>query len=448
MNKLIYRFFLIIGFSTLCFSNSVDDVELQRTSLHSLEYKIALDNFRNKNYEASYEQFSTLFLNDMGNILINFYLGRSAYETKRYDMALSAYDRILISEPNNNRVRLEVAQTYMMMKMYTQSIAEFELALESKLPSLVRKRVEANIKMMKSKQKKHFFNITALLGLIYDSNINATPEAGAFDIYSPSLNATVTLNNNGEEEGATIVQFATIASYKYKIEDNLFINSTITPMMLKYINHKEKDLHALSLSFTPTLYQKSDKYEFGFIYDHIYLGHKGYQKNFYVKPKYSKVLDKKLLFESSLKAGRINYISESEKDANSLQLENRLKYSSENAGLFSFGLDLGKDIEINDSRTDISKDFYGVSLSNSYDFLDGYSVKTSISYKNILYRDKDINFLSRREDKKSDYSISLQKMLMDNSLINIGSTFTNNTSNHESFDYDKYTLNLNFIYSF
>lgn len=420
---------------------------VKQKSFSKSSYDLALSHFRKKEYEKAYELFNEVFFNDMGNSLTNFYLGRSAYETKRYEFAISAYDRILITEPNNNRVRLELGQTYMMMNLYTQSIKEFETALEGKLPAKVREKVEANIAFMKNKQKKHFFNITALLGVIYDSNINASPDAGQFDIYSPSLNSNLTLTNTGDYEDTMITQLALVMAHKYKPSDNYYIDTTLTPLLLAYKDYSEKDIHALSLNVSPTFVEKDEKYTLSFLVDKVYQGRDPYQFNFYINPKYAKVLSSNTLYEVGLKIGRIDYASEL-KDSNSFALKNTLKYATTDYGLFTFNFELGKENELKETRTDVSLVSYNLNVANSYEIKPTYTLQSSLGYKITSYDDTDVNFLNRREDKKIDASISLQKTLGNNKAIILGATFTDNDSNQESFIYDKHTLKANFIYSF
>ena len=200
MKKIVFIFNIFLLFS-LSLNASTDDGNKVYISGSKGLYNDALKNFRSKNYEKSYTQFNALFLTNMEDVLINFYLGRSAYELEKYEFALSAYDRILIAEPNNTRARLEMAQTYFKMKLYVQSLSEFNEVLKNKkLPLKVKKIVNAKVEYIKSIQKKSFIKATAIAGILYDSNINSTPATGSFNIYNPTVDSTVLVTNNDKEE--------------------------------------------------------------------------------------------------------------------------------------------------------------------------------------------------------------------------------------------------------
>ena len=411
-------------------------------------YNKALNNFRAKNYEKSYLQFNSLFLNNMQDILINFYLGRSAYELGKYEFALSAYDRILIAEPKNTRARLEMAQTYFKMKLYTQSLNEFNEVLKNKkIPIKVKKIVNAKVEYIKSIQKKSFFSATAIAGILYDSNINSTPTTGSFDIYNPTVDSTITVTNNDKEESTSIYQVVGQLNHTYKYSDNFILNSSATALLMKYNDYKEKDIHALSLSTAPTYLSKNYKIALSVLFDKVNLGHESYQNNIYFNPTYTRVLNDKLLYSTGVKIGRITFVKEKDRDVNMLEWQNSLKYLTNKFGLFTIGLNLGKEYELRNQRTDVEHRYFNTYINNSYELIDDYLLQTTIGYKQLNYDDTDINFQSKKKDKKSDFSMSIIKPINKQIIANIGANYTKKDSNHVSSEYDKYTIKANLIWN-
>ncbi len=415
----------------------------------SKDYQQALSIYKQKRYEEAYTLFNKLFFNDMGNILINYYLGRSAYETKKYEFAISAYDRILIAEPNNIRVRLELAQTYLQMGLLSQALTEFNSVLASEeLPLKVQEKVIANVEAIKQKQTKHFFNITALLGMIYDSNVSNSPNAGSFSIYNPTLDTDIELSNSGEKNSTMIYQLASIFSYKYKVDDNFALENNLTLLNLKYDDYKEKDIHYISTVFQPTYYTKDYKIALNFNFEKVFLGHHPYQHNFYITPSITKVLDKTLLYTTGLKLGQINYKNEPTRNSHLVEWQNSLKYVISPQSTFTFSGNLGKELEREESRTDVSTEYYSLGVANNYMFTKFYSLQSSVLYKETLDVEKDVNFLSRKRDKKKDFALNLQRKFGEKSIISAGGTYSKQDSNHESSPYSKYTIKLNYIQNF
>lgn len=81
------------------------DESLQR------EYKVAVQSYKAHDFSTSYKLLSKLYITRLSDANLNFYLGRSAYETGHYEMALAAFERVQMLEPSNLRNRLEMGRT-------------------------------------------------------------------------------------------------------------------------------------------------------------------------------------------------------------------------------------------------------------------------------------------------------------------------------------------------
>lgn len=412
------------------------------------EYTIALGYFKNKEYQKSFDAFNSLFQNNLDHILINYYLGRSAFEIGQYEFAISAYDRILIQQPDNSRVRLELAQSYLQMGLWAQALEEFNIVSKGKLPANIKQRVERTIVLLKNKEKKSQFSAYAMASMIYDSNINNTSLIDTFDIYSPDLGSNITVSSSGKEESTMIYHTLVNMNYKYKLEDDTIWDTNFSFMNMKYDDYKSKDLHVVSLNTKPIFFKRKYKSAIALQLDKIYLGHKPYQLNYYVIPEYTESLTENLLMTASLKLGRVNYHNEIDKDAKLFDYGTSFKYLNADYGLFTFALNSGKEIESSEARTDISNSYANVFLSNSIQFLKDYTLTSAANFKMTNYRDYDANFQNKREDKKRDFSISLEKQISNNLILNAGSSYSKRKSNQEPSEYSKYTFKIGAFITF
>jgi len=77
-----------------------------------------------------------------------------------------------------------------------------------------------------------------------------------------------------------------------------------------------------------------------------------------------------------------------------------------------------------------------------------YTIQTSLNYKQFHYSDTDVNFRTKRKDKKSDITLAVHKPINKEMLVNVASTYSNRDSNHASAEYDKYMLKANFLWNF
>lgn len=411
-------------------------------------YKSALKYYKNKNYKKSYELFNELFQTNLDNILVNYYLGRSAFMLKEYEFALSAYERILMQQPNNHKVRLELAQTYIHMGLWAQALNEYTIVSKKELPVNIKQRVEKTIELLKNKEKRSSISLYALLSMVYDSNINNTSKIGSFDIYSSQLDTNLIVDNSSKKESAMVYQAVANLNHKYKLSDSFIWDSNLTSINLKYVNHKDKDINMISFSTGPVNYKKKYKTSLSFIVDKVFLGHNPYQFNYYIKPTYTRSITKKLVYNVSLKAGRVNFRDSPDLDAKVIELANSLGYLSNSFGLFNLKATVGKEIEVNKPRTDVTYNYYDFLIGNSLSIFDNYKLMTSANYKVSKYKDYDTNFQIKREDKKRVFSIGLERQIGKNMGVSLGSTYTKRDSNQEPSQYSKYTAKLSFYMSF
>lgn len=442
---------ILLTISILFLTNSFAIEDVFENSVLKQEqalYEEGLNSYKKKDFKKSYEIFNKLFLTNLDNIFVNYYLGRSAYELELYEFAVSAYDRILIQQPQNHRVRLELAQTYLSMGLWAQSLDEFTKVSEGKLPKQVKQRVEKTISLLKNKQRRSIFSFYSLFAMIYDSNINNSSNVGTFDIYSPNLSTNITVNGNTKKESAMIYQAVGSFNYKYKIDDELIWDNNLSSINLKYNNHKDKDVNIISLNSGPMYYTKNYKTALIFTFDKLYLGHKSYQSNFYIRPEYTRSLTQNSMYVGAVKAGRINYNNNSDLDAKVFEVSNTFRYISDDYGLFSFRTIIGKEMEINKTRTDVSYNYYDFFLGNSISIFDEYTLMTTASYRISNFNDYDENFRAKRKDKKRDLSIAIEKQIANNAVINLGTTYTKRESNQEPSIYSKYIVKLSLYMSF
>lgn len=413
------------------------------------KYEEAFNAYSSKDYKLAFELFDALFFEHMDHLKINYYLAKSAEQLKDYDTAIGAYERILILRPDSAKIHLALANIYMKLAIWPQALSELNKATKLNMPEQLKVRIEDTIKILREREKATIHSFFALTGFMYDSNINNTADIANFTIFSPDLNTMIDVNQGAEEEGATIFQVLGIYNNKYKFTKDFILDSTLNLYHQKYINHKDKDIHLASLSIKPTYFAKSYAFAMNFSFDKFNLGHKSYQENFYIKPQVTFSLAKQAILTTGVTYGNINYEEVNKlRDYDSFTSHNSLKYIFEEAGLLQVDVDIGKDNEVHDTRTDVEKWHYLTKVFHSYNVYEDYVLNSVVSYKLTKYNDRDVNFESKREDHRYIGSLGVQKELNKHITMTVGVDYTKNDSNHSPSTYDKYTVKTNFFIKF
>ena len=433
------------------FLSSVFTVSIVLGAESLTSYDQAVKLFNEKAYEKAYEIFLSLSKNDLENQNLNFYLGRCEYEQGKYDIAISYYERILFAQPNNLRAKIEIAQSNLMLKNYTQAIKDFNAVLvNADTPPDVKKSIESRLAYIKQTMQKHFISGALVFDLSYDSNVNNSATAGDYSVFVPQLGTDLTLNNDAKEESDYYYDDIAVINHVYKYNEEFSLNNNLVVYTQDYDTKKDSNIDVISFTSTPTFYKGANKYSSGIGMDYVRYNDKGYLKNYNLILSNSHIFNQITLNDITFKLSKKLYDQEEDKQKNAyvFDLTNSLKYKTESVGLFTLDTSYNKEIEIYEQRTDVSKESFEIGLENSLALPYKFNLNTNINSKKVIYRDTDVNFLSRRVDKINSASIGITRPLRKNLLFALKATATNNMSNQEPFDYKKQVIKSSLIYTF
>ena len=240
MKKLF--FFIIFTLSVL--ANETDNTKLQN----------GLDAYKQKDFQKSYEIFSKLYLSYLANEDINFYLGRSAYETGHYEIALAAFERVSMLDPGNLRNKLEMARTYFMLKMYPDAQNLFEEVLKNNaIPKNVKTNIEFYLAKIKGVQKRSFTYANFSLDWVYDSNVNFASLDSNYNV------GGVTLPTQDEKVDRAIQFYGDITNiYDFGKTGGFALKNRLNVYLKDYLNLDEYNIHYIG--YKPSLLYKERRY--------------------------------------------------------------------------------------------------------------------------------------------------------------------------------------------
>lgn len=417
----------------------------------STSYDQALKLFKEKKYKDAYEIFYSLSKNDLGNQTLNFYLGKSAYEQGEYNLAISYYDRILFVDPNNSRVKVEVAQSNLMLKNYAQAIKDFNAVLvNANTPPDVKKNIETRLAYIKQTMQKHFINGALVFDLSYDSNANNSATPGDYSVFVPQLGTDLTLSNSAKEESDYTYDAIAVLNHVYKYDEQFSLNNNLVIYTQDYDTKKDSNIDVISFTSTPTFYRETNKYSTGIGMDYVRYNDKDYLKSYNLILSNSHIFTQTTLNDITFKMSKKLYDQtiDKEKNAYAFNFTDALKYKTENYGLFTLNTSYIKELEIYKTRTDVSKESYELSLENSLALPYKFNLTTTLGSKKVIYADTDVNFLSRRVDKINTFALGITRPLKKDLIFAIKGTATNNISNQSPFDYKKQVIKSTLIYTF
>ncbi len=435
MNKVLVLSALI---SSLLFSQENVDVIKQK----GIEY------YKANNFQLAIEEFTKI--DDYKQSLnIDFYLARSYYALGMYEKALIAYERILINEPDNKKVQLEIAQTYLMLdSLEIAKISFLELLNDPTIPTVVKDNIENRLKFIDQKTKKHFFASTFMFGWGYDDNINNTTSINSFNINVSNLGLVNV--PSGDRLKSSFYETALLFNHMYKYDENIALKNGLVFYKQDFTRDSNKQLDVISFNTTP-MYQMGD-FSYGVILgiDNILYGDNRYLNNYSLSPKLSYLIDDTKIYETSLKFLTKRFVQETDEGNNSwvYEYQNRLMFQTQNYGMFDVSLVFGREIDDKNIRYDVAKDYETLSLGNNYKIDKELTLNSSISFNNVNYEDKNTLFETKRADDIYSAILGLSYSYDKDLTFGLNYSYVRQDSNQIPTDYDKSTIKTSVYYSF
>jgi hypothetical protein len=403
--------------------------------------------FKNKDYTKSYNLFYDLFLEDLENLDINFFLGRSAFELKKYDEAIVAYERILLHKPNTVRVQLEIARCYFMQRNYKESQKLFTKIKQGKHPKAVIDNIDRYLKVIDERIVKHSLKGVFIIGAGYDSNLNSKAESNTF--YMPFFN--LTLDNTTKDVSAYSHQEILLLNHSYDYKDNINIKNDFLIFNKNVIDYSEKNV--LLFSYNPSIeHTYNDKLTmlYGVFADRLYFGSPLLMDTYGLLPKltykYSKDLIVNSFFKYQLKRNKQS--ANKNKDALYQQLNIAINKTVSPQLTTVSSIVLEKERKDSGTLTTVDYDAYTLGFGVNYKYSKKMLFTPKITYKEKTFTDKDPFYLVKQKNKEYNYNLTGTYIFSKKWIAQGILTYTDIKSNIPSSQYKKHTIGVNFIKPF
>jgi len=406
-------------------------------------YEKGLLYYKKKDFQNSYKLFSKIYLQKLMDAKFNFYYGHSAYKSGHYEMALASFERVEMAEPNNSRIKLEMARIYFKLEMYEDAELRFKEVLQNPtIPKNVRTNIELYLAKIANITKKSFTYVTANLDIFYDSNIN-------FGSLDDEYNIGDNIFPTQDEVSATAMQLSgdMVNIYDIGSKNGYILKNKISLLINRYSNNASYNLGYLA--YNPSLVYKIDRYlaemEFGF--DILTVANNIYMKTISFKPKVD------ISHTSSLKSSLYLKITDKffkEKDLDAYQyelsygLQKLLSPTSYVVGDLTYLFQNKK----NGNRIDVDYDEYKIDLNYLNQFTPKYSWELYMDIKNRKYKNYSELFVSTRDDKSGTISSTFNMQLQKDLKLKIKALYNRSHSNQKVFSYKKHTLSMGVVKTF
>ncbi|MFT7005021.1 MAG: hypothetical protein ACJAWW_002387 [Sulfurimonas sp.] len=423
---------ILIALLSAILSGTQSEVELDS------QYKEALKSYKAKDFKNSYKILSKIYLSKLSDSKVNFFLGRSAFETGHYEMALAAFERVEMLDPANLANKVQMARTYFMLKMYEDSELAFEEVLENpNIPENLKTNIELYLSKVKKVQQKSFTYATINIDWIYDSNVNYGSLGGEYDTNYGAF------PSNESSDRATQVYADLINIYDIGGKNAFAVKNRAKVYLKDYQKMNAYDVQYLA--YTPSLLYKQTKFlgELTLDLNLLSVGKEEYLRTFSLSPRLEFNHTTALKSMTHLKYQRKFFTRDSDYDLNSdhYELEYALQSILSPRSYIRGKLKATTERKHHGSRIDVDYDEYRAGIVYAKQFTGTYGAEVSAEYRRRAYRDSATTVYSnKREDNAGATALTLNAKILKTLRFHVKGTYDRVESNQDVFTYQKYTL--------
>jgi len=406
------------------------------------DFNNAKEDLEKKSYQEAYDKFYTLFLNNLRNPNVNFYLGQSAFMMKDYDSAISAYERVLYADENAVRAKLELARCYIGNGSFEKAREMFLEILEDEkdLPPNVVENINKYLTAIDEKDSRHSLSGVLIIGTGWDDNVESISTGFISEVFDDK-------NGTTPQVSAWTHQEMLALNHVYKISSNVNWKNDGLFFIKTFLGYSQRNIQFIQ--YSPSLSVKhTDKLivDYGLLFSKVWLDMKALVTNYAFNPRIKYFYSKDLLLNAAFRyQQKFNNSENRDRDSNfyeamfSAQAIHTPEISSMYEARFS------RESAIRGSLTDVDYDQLGLTAALAYKTTDDLSLSLKGKYFYKPYEDDYVLGKTNRIDDEYQAYLSATYILSKKYVLQAEYVYTDHKSNYNDFEFIKNTFTLNFI---
>ena len=391
-------------------------------------------------YEEAYVLAQSGLFDYEGETNFDFAYGLAALESGRPDEAVFAFERVAFNNPNQQRVKLELARAYFLSENYAASATLFNEVLASNPTPNVRNNVEAFLILIEQAQSANRSVLTFDVGYNtgYDTNINSATELGVID--TPI--GDVILSQGGQQINNHYREFVGNVRYVRPIDNN---SNFAVQGNYRNRNNLDSDQFDLDIGFVQFGYNhglnQRLRYNHALRVQSVRLDSSSFQKSYTLLNTVRRIGDNGWSQSLTGAYTGVRYANGSNQNA-SLRDINQVLASGvvskgTNRNLISGSLYYGVDRILREVAKNNATTFYGIAVSDQMLVFPEHLAYVRASYQENKHQARDPIFVVERRNDLFSLSLGWIWQPVRRLSVTADYTFTDNESNIALYTYDR-----------
>ena len=398
----------------------------------------------------AYDYAKPHILANEGEPVFDFWYGLAAVDSGRISEGVFALERAVLSNPNDDRARLELARGYFLLEEDVRARQEFKVVLDHNPPPKVRANIKLFLDQIRLRESQYKTTATAYveLGFGYDSNINGAPGDATFN--SPIL-GTLTLNDASLEQGDRFAEIIAGGQVTHPFAPGKQLQFGFNAASRRHLHEQEFETEQLNAFVAVSFRVDEDRYRVTGQLQEYEVDEDDNRSLFGIGLDWQRKLNDRLRVNLSGQVAQLGYPDQNQRDSTLYGFSAGAEYAL-TPTVISYGSLLAghEDSHTNTDAARALADRKYVGFNGGLQWR--YSARTTFGSSVLLQRSRYAaqNQLlgATRVDDLATLSFTGRWLLTDHWSVNASASITDNTSTLTINDYDRELYRVGLRYEF
>jgi len=401
-----------------------------------------------KEYTRVLKCLDEIDVKDEEYIRLDMLLAKSATALGKLDLAISAYERVLIEDPSYVQAEINLIPLYRSDVLTEELDLEVKSLLKGRLTTEQRAILEQfNQDAMSRKKQKFLANVSVSMG--YDSNVNTSPVQTKLNSYYMNIG---TSNNSISGKVSSLFMNTQVDLLYWKsLDENAdwYLRGDTSFLYQNNFSAHNFDLKYTRVSFGLGHTKGKMNFYFPMVYDRMHYLQRELAQSYGIEPSVVLSLDNGYYTSFNFKYSKKDYIQSSDtvRDNTTYTLGASIYRTFSTHDYFA-KIRYAKMSSDENILRFIDTDIYYLDIGGSYTINHHLFIEGEYMFRYADYEDALLLSTVKRQDKYHKLELKLRYQLKKLIQLSYGIKYITNDSNYVPADYDKYINEFTLDYKF
>jgi tetratricopeptide (TPR) repeat protein len=377
----------------------------------------------------------------MGDPLFDYFYGVAAVEAGHASLGVLSLERVLLNDPNNDLVRLELARAYYAQGEYQRAKDEFEAVKKSQPPAGVVSTINVYLDDIKAKegQYKTTYGVYVELGAGYNNNVNAA--TAVTNITLPFI-GPVALGSSSQPQKSMFGYTSIGANVSIPVDTNVSIFANANNSAQRYSQTDGYDLNVTNATTGVKINDGRNTYKIAGFGSIAQMDQTPVPNTYGAGGEFTRQLTETDSVMAAVGASVLQYPSEFNAYNSNLKIATvgyrKLFPTTTWKPVVDFSVNAGKQSNTSD-RPDLGRNIAGGNIQVSMLPSEKVGITVGAGYAQSNYGANDLLYQANRKDNLYSGNAVLQYKLTKDLSARMEVTYYNNLSNLNLYGYEQWT---------